>query len=109
MITQPVTSGFKANAWPPGSAKFANARPPGLTRQLDKCSAVARGDGHRNNRGMHFGLSSLLVSKVQYKNWRRSISKNIYFSPSKAECTCVYGVRMLYLCSSLSVLKLCKE
>ena len=88
---------------PQGSTKFANARLPGLTRQLGKCSAVARGGGggtagikrcikrqnHRNNCGMHFGLSSLLVSKVSYKNWRRSISKNIYFSPSKAECTCV--------------------
>ena len=30
---------------PQGSTKFANARPPGLTRQLDKYSAVARGGG----------------------------------------------------------------
>ena len=28
---------------PQGSTKFANARHPGLTRKLDKCSAVARG------------------------------------------------------------------
>ena len=31
-----------ANAWPPGSAKFANDAPPvGLTRQANQCPAAA--------------------------------------------------------------------
>ena len=65
----------------------------------------------RNNCGMHFGSRSLLISKLQYENLRRLIStlNTSYFSPPKAECKYVYGVRMLYLCSSLSILKLCKE
>ena len=51
----------------------------------------------RNNCGMHFGSRSLLISKLLYENLRRLISilNTSYFSPPKAECKCVYSVRML--------------
>ena len=63
-----------ANARPPGSAKFANAPPPGRTPRTDKagkCPAVARGEGggagHRWNCLMHkqktFLIQFFLVEK----------------------------------------------